>query len=129
MTNEIVGALEALQLEQRIMRLKTKRVDRWLFPSNKLVDRPISQSWFIHKFEDIVKAAGLVDDKGRHLYTFHCLRSSYVTYSLNAGVGAHVVVGGCGHSKFDVTLKHYAGKNDKQMLEAADKLSRHVSGA
>lgn len=129
MTAEIVKALEALKLERDIKQLKTGRETRWIFPAVKLLGRPMPQSYVGHRFVKLVKAAGLIGADGEHIYTFHCLRASYVTYALNAGVGAQIVVGTVGHSKFDVTLKHYAGKNDKQMIEAAEKLSRHVSGA
>ncbi|OVE74581.1 hypothetical protein BVX95_02010 [archaeon D22] len=114
---------------------------KWLFPSDKSPNQPMTKKNLDEKFRASLRNAGLLIHKEdlhftakitnpktgkkekvertipRYKYHFHNLRHSYATYLLNKGVNIVAVKDLLGHERFDTTLVYAKLAHSKKAEE------------
>ncbi len=111
MTSQVITALQALRVDM----FQSKYVFK------NTAGRPMFNNFF-SCFERIVKRAGLVDDKGKPLFSVHDLRRSCATELLRRGVAPKTVQRILGHADLSTTMKYYAAVKDKDLRDAIQRL-------
>lgn len=67
----------------------------------------------------------LCDRVGIRRRSMHCLRKTYATRLINAGVDEAIIINQMGHTNFDTTKQYYY-YNDKMLENVADKLQNAI---
>lgn len=116
MTSDVVRALSALKSG----RLPTGSVFR--NAAGVRMTRNICWS-----FGEIVRRAGLVDDKGKARFSMHDLRRSCATELLRHGVSPKTVQKILGHANLTTTMTYYAGVTDKDLRNAMKLLESRMA--
>lgn len=80
------------------------------------------------KYDSIAKAHKLVCEKAKiRIVTFHCLRHTFATRSIEAGIDYKTVSEILGHSKPSTTINLYVHSTNDTKREAAEKISKLIS--
>src|SRR5262249_18833343 len=75
--------------------------ERWLFPSRKSADRPITTRQLSRLFHTATAVAGI-----KKSVSLHALRLSFATHLLERGTDARVIQALLGHEKPDTTARY-----------------------
>ena len=89
----------------------------WLFPSTLLPDRPLTRTAVERAFTDAIQRAGLPDRGGPH-----CMRHSFATHLLEAGVDPLTLQRLLGHSRLSTTTTYLHVRQERiaQVASALD---------
>ena len=95
--------------------------ERWLFPSRKTADRPITTRHLNRSFHEAADAAGI-----RKGVTLHTLRHSFATHLLEEKTHIRTIQALLGHTKIDTTVRyaHVASGMISAVKSPLDRLSQ-----
>jgi integrase/recombinase XerD len=98
----------------------------FLFPTPRDTQRPLSTHHIYHLMVGYLSAAGI-----SHHYSPHCLRHTFATQMLNAGIRLEVLKELMGHRSLDMTLRYtelYDATKRRQYDEAMARIGRRQAG-